>query len=68
MDLVNRAEKHLAAVAAWEDKKKAALFAQLKKLEVILKLLFSHLLNIHGALGTTLREAHSFLLSTIEKI
>lgn len=33
---VNRAQKHLSAIAAWENSKKAALEAELKKLEVIL--------------------------------
>lgn len=32
---VNRAEKHLSAVAAWENSKKAALEAQLRKIEVL---------------------------------
>jgi len=31
---VNRAEKHLSAVAAWENSKIAALEAQLRKIEV----------------------------------
>ena len=32
---VNRAQKQLSAVAAWENSKKAALEAQLRKIEVL---------------------------------
>lgn len=34
--LNNRAQKHLSSVDAWENSKKAALEAELKKIEVIL--------------------------------
>lgn len=37
----NRAEKKLSSIGSWENNKKAAVEAELKKMEVCLKLIFS---------------------------
>lgn len=40
LELLNRAQKKLSSVAAWENSKKASVEAKLRKIEVILLLSF----------------------------